>query len=53
VFKPDSTLGWRITMDGDLVWGKDESLRGEIAALQKEVAELRKQLEALSRTPSR
>jgi hypothetical protein len=51
VFKPDSTLGWRITMDGDLVWGKDESLRAEIATLQKEVADLRKQLEALSKAP--
>ena len=53
VFKPDSTLGFRITMDGDLVWGRDDSLRAELAALRKEVTELRRQVQSLARAPSR
>jgi len=53
VFKPDSTLGFRITMDGDLVWGRDDSLRAELAALRKEVAELRQQVQSLTRAPSK
>ncbi len=53
VFRPDGTLGWRITMDGDLAWGRDESLRAELKALRAEVADLRRQLQSLERTPPR
>ncbi len=53
VYRPDSTLGFRITMDGDLVWGRNDSLRAELAALRKEVTELRKQLQSLASVPSK
>lgn len=53
VFGPDSKIVFRITMDGDLVWGRDESLRAELSALRKELTELRKQLDSLARAPSK
>ncbi len=53
VLKPDGLIGFRLTRDGDLVWGRDESLRAELAELRKEVVELRRQVQALERAQSR
>ncbi len=49
VVKPDSSYAFRITNDGDIIWGRDESLRAELAALRTEVAQLRAQVQALSK----
>jgi hypothetical protein len=45
VLNNDSSPAFRITGEGDIVWGKSDSLRAELGRLQAEVAELRSQLE--------
>lgn len=47
VLKPDSSYAFRITGDGDLVWGGNDSLRAQLGALRAEVADLRAQLQAI------
>lgn len=49
VLKPDSSIAFRITNEGDLVWGTSQSLRTELAALRTEVAQLRAQVQALTK----
>jgi len=45
---PDGSFSFRITGEGDIIWGQNDSLRAEIASLRAEIAALRSQVEVLT-----
>ena len=47
VLNSDNSFAFRITGDGDVVWGKDDSLRAELKQMRTEIAELRSQVQTL------
>ena len=47
VLNSDSSFAFRITGDGDVVWGKDDSLRSELKQMRAEIADLKSQVQAL------
>jgi hypothetical protein len=49
---PDGSYLFRITGEGDIVWGQNDSLRAELNTLRAEIAELRSQVHALSAAKS-
>jgi hypothetical protein len=44
VLNADSSYAFRITGEGDIVWGQNDSLRAELNTLRAEIAELRSEL---------
>jgi len=45
---PDGSFSFRITGEGDIIWGQNDSLRAELAILRAQIAALRSQVQLLT-----